>query len=256
MRPLLIRQATCCRYAHSIVVTRQQQPNSDTVAWRVWRAWLQEYDVLVTNPPFSGDHLHKILRYVLGPLHNGRPFLLLMPNYVCLKPFCRRAITTAAYTARQQQQHQHQHVPEEPLLLAPPSRYAFDDRGQRGEGTAEQQQQQQDRQSNQPYVCLWYVSGGRVVSNTDLLSWWAGLASEAKRPVADSGGSNNRGGDVEQGVCALAAKPAHLPPSALEGTNWVDPSSRGGGGGRGGGRGRGRGRGRSRGRGRRCTAST
>ena len=149
--------------------------------------------MLVTNPPFSGDHLNRILRYVLSPLHNGRPYFLLMPNYVCLKPFYRRAITTAAYTARQQQgQSGGSYVPEDPLLLAPGTRYVFDDRGRDG------------NTSNQPYLCLWYFSGGRVVENDCILRWWPGLSPEQ--------------------TCTLAAKPAHLPSSALEGTNWVDPN--------------------------------
>ena len=39
----------------------------------------------------SGDHLHRCVRYVLSAAQGGRPYLLLMPNYVCLKPFFRRA---------------------------------------------------------------------------------------------------------------------------------------------------------------------
>lgn len=187
--------------------------------------------MLVTNPPFSGDHLNRILRYVLGPLHNGRPYCLLMPNYVCLKPFYRRAITTAAYAARQEQQEHGErvHIQEEPMLLAPPSRYVFDDRAQRDGNSA-----------NQPYLCLWYISGGRTQSNDDILRWWA---QEQKRPMS-------------QERCVLATRPAQLPSSALEGTNWVElnarSSSRGGARGRargdrgrgGSGRGAGRGRGR------------
>ena len=42
----------------------------------------------------SGDHLHRCVRYVLSAAQGGRPYLLLMPNYVCLKPFFRRASDT------------------------------------------------------------------------------------------------------------------------------------------------------------------
>ena len=184
----------------------------------------------MTNPPFSGDHLNRILRYVLGPLHNGRPYFLLMPNYVCLKPFYRRAITTAAYAARQEQQDHggRVHIQEEPMLLAPPSRYVFDDRAQRDGNSA-----------NQPYLCLWYVSGGSTQSNEDILRWWARFSQEQKGPAS-------------QERCVLAARPAQLPSSALEGTNWVESnagsSSRGIGRGDRGRAGRARGAGRGRGR--------
>jgi hypothetical protein len=39
--------------------------------------------------PFSGDHMARALRWVAG---SGQPWLLLLPNYVCLKPFYRRAL--------------------------------------------------------------------------------------------------------------------------------------------------------------------
>ncbi|CAM9405933.1 unnamed protein product [Phaeothamnion confervicola] len=40
------------------------------------------YDVLVTNPPYSGDHIERIVRFCAG---SHRPWLLLLPNYVYLK---------------------------------------------------------------------------------------------------------------------------------------------------------------------------
>ena len=43
-----------------------------------------EYDVLVTNPPYSEDHIPKLLDYVS---QSDKPYLLLMPNYVCTMPY-------------------------------------------------------------------------------------------------------------------------------------------------------------------------
>jgi hypothetical protein len=45
-----------------------------------------EHDLLVTNPPYSSDHVQRLLRFVES---NGRPALLLMPNYVAGKAFFR-----------------------------------------------------------------------------------------------------------------------------------------------------------------------
>jgi hypothetical protein len=50
-----------------------------------------EFDVMLTNPPFSGDHMAKLLRFASG---SCKPYLLLLPNYVCLKPFYKRALAT------------------------------------------------------------------------------------------------------------------------------------------------------------------
>jgi hypothetical protein len=43
-----------------------------------------DFDVLVTNPPFSGDHMERIVRWAEGC---GRPWLLLMPDFVANKPY-------------------------------------------------------------------------------------------------------------------------------------------------------------------------
>ena len=48
-----------------------------------------EFDVLVTNPPYSADHVAKLLDFVEGPLcaGAGRPALMLMPNWVVDKDY-------------------------------------------------------------------------------------------------------------------------------------------------------------------------
>ena len=45
---------------------------------------LPEYDVLVTNPPYSGDHVPKLLTMASS---SGKPFFLLMPNYFYMKDY-------------------------------------------------------------------------------------------------------------------------------------------------------------------------
>lgn len=42
------------------------------------------YDVLVTNPPYSADHVPRLLKFAE---ESGLPYLLLMPNYVCTMPY-------------------------------------------------------------------------------------------------------------------------------------------------------------------------
>ena len=44
-----------------------------------------EFDVLVTNPPYSGDNVDKLMKFSLS---RGKPFFLLMPNYVYEKVPC------------------------------------------------------------------------------------------------------------------------------------------------------------------------
>src|SRR4051812_17275892 len=52
---------------------------------------LPEFDVLVTNPPFSGDHMSRLLEFCA---QRGKPWLLLLPDFVASKkyyPFNRPA---------------------------------------------------------------------------------------------------------------------------------------------------------------------
>ena len=41
-----------------------------------------EYDILITNPPYSGDHVERLLTYCVN---SNKPFILLLPNYVYMK---------------------------------------------------------------------------------------------------------------------------------------------------------------------------
>ncbi|KAG2453624.1 hypothetical protein HYH02_001839 [Chlamydomonas schloesseri] len=43
-----------------------------------------EFDVLVTNPPFSGDHIEATFEFAIA---SGRPFFILVPQYVSRKAF-------------------------------------------------------------------------------------------------------------------------------------------------------------------------
>ena len=58
-----------------------------------------QYDILVTNPPYSGNHKERCLEFAVNQLKsNGRPFFLLMPNYVSTKDYFKKI--TSAKTIR------------------------------------------------------------------------------------------------------------------------------------------------------------
>jgi hypothetical protein len=50
------------------------------------------HDVLVTNPPYSGDHIERILRFCLG---GATPFALLVPNWVEKRDFWEPLVAAA-----------------------------------------------------------------------------------------------------------------------------------------------------------------
>jgi hypothetical protein len=43
-----------------------------------------DYDVLMTNPPYSQDHMEKLVRFCVN---SRKPFALLVPNYVYTKDY-------------------------------------------------------------------------------------------------------------------------------------------------------------------------
>jgi len=52
-----------------------------------------KHDVLITNPPYSGNHKERCLEFAVGQLRDrGRPFFLLMPNYVAMKEYFRKIV--------------------------------------------------------------------------------------------------------------------------------------------------------------------
>jgi len=110
---------------------------------------IPEHDVLLTNPPYSGDHFRRILSFC-GK--SKKPWLLLLPNFVCRKQYYEPAIGASS----------------KPLFLIPdqlkpyrywaPGRKGYEDRT-RAKGTT-------------PFETFWYVDFAGVASHADVRAWW------------------------------------------------------------------------------------
>ena len=138
---------------------------------------LPKHDVLLTNPPYSEVHVEKLVRHCAG---SGKPWLLLMPNYVYMKPFYRRG--TAGL---------------DPVYLCPPKRYVY--------WTPKQFKLRKHGNSGplgvrtSPFVSFWYV---RFPSphHAAFLRWWRG------RGAAGPGAPR----------CTLAPSEADLPVNMMD----------------------------------------
>lgn len=54
-----------------------------------------DHDTLITNPPYSDDHKEKSLTFALEQIRTkGRPFFLLMPNYIAARDYFRRLLSS------------------------------------------------------------------------------------------------------------------------------------------------------------------
>ena len=59
---------------------------------------IPEYDVLVTNPPYSEDHMEKLINFCF---QSNKPWFLLLPNYVYTKIYFSAALGNGSYLASQ-----------------------------------------------------------------------------------------------------------------------------------------------------------
>lgn len=83
-----------------------------------------EHDVLLTNPPYSGDHLEKLMRFVAtgscekqtstGRGRGRKPFLLLLPHFVYTKQYYRDVFPQSC-----------EGLSCNPFYLVPRSRYSY-----------------------------------------------------------------------------------------------------------------------------------
>lgn len=70
-----------------------------------------EYDILVTNPPYSGFHMEKLLDFCDESARSQKPFLLLLPHFVYTKDYYKRALSSE--------------LSAEMFFLVPEMRYAY-----------------------------------------------------------------------------------------------------------------------------------
>ena len=63
--------------------------NKKEDCYKVWSSPDQypNYDVFVTNPPYSEDHIERLMKHVTSPKLASRPFFLLMPTWVHKKDY-------------------------------------------------------------------------------------------------------------------------------------------------------------------------
>lgn len=109
--------------------------------------FFSEYDVLVTNPPYSGEHKTKLLSYLAA---SNKPFALLLPAYTASKSYWKQYITEAGTVIRKSSlpvsSLQSSHKSKFELYVMPPDSYEY----LHPEGTGK------DRP---PFYSAWFIGG-------------------------------------------------------------------------------------------------
>lgn len=114
------------------------------------------HDVLLTNPPYSDDHPERLLDFMA---RNGKPWLALMPNWVCTKPYYDSA-GPGGSTAAKASGH-------EAFYIVPRKRYNYwTPRGRRSDVAAGGAKAKTHGHTNaalgvrtSPFVSFWYCGG-------------------------------------------------------------------------------------------------
>ena len=101
-------------------------------------------DILITNPPYSEDHIEKLLAFCAK---SSKPHCLLLPNFVYLKEYFPKYCASLCGN---------------PIFLVPRKRYLYT--------TPFGRRQAKSAKYTSPFATFWYVWLGRTTPTTTLIS--------------------------------------------------------------------------------------
>jgi hypothetical protein len=105
------------------------------------------FDLFVTNPPYSGDHMEKLMKQVTSSQFGSRPWFLLMPNFVHKKDY---------YVAATRNIRPFYLVPHKRYVYLPPKDFR-------------QAKKSDVHKKSSPFVSMWYIYGGTERQNNELM---------------------------------------------------------------------------------------
>eukprot|EP00569_Conticribra_weissflogii_P004919 CAMPEP_0171332108 /NCGR_PEP_ID=MMETSP0878-20121228/3161_1 /TAXON_ID=67004 /ORGANISM="Thalassiosira weissflogii, Strain CCMP1336" /LENGTH=617 /DNA_ID=CAMNT_0011832807 /DNA_START=38 /DNA_END=1891 /DNA_ORIENTATION=- len=176
-----------------------------------------QLDVFLTNPPYSEDHIEKLMSHITSPSFGNTPWLLLMPNWVHKKDYYVNAITTGNIhgddgtsgkestnndtnkSRTHNAKHQNKKSPFNncrcnPFYVVPMKRYVYlpplDFRDKKASDV---------HKKSSPFVSMWYVWGGTEKRNEALIK-----AFKRSGVYRGGGGGNCDGIDGDRGGCDFA----------------------------------------------------
>lgn len=117
--------------------------------YTVWSTPSQypSFHALITNPPYSADHMERLLHHITSPSFGTRPWFLLLPNWVVKKDYYQRCTTHI---------HPFYIVPTKRYVYVPPKHFR----------TAKPSDV---HKKSAPFVSMWYIWGGTIPRNEELI---------------------------------------------------------------------------------------
>jgi hypothetical protein len=149
--------------------------NRNEDCYAAWAAGqVPPFDVLVTNPPFSADHMERIHRFAV---RSGKPWFLLVPAYVVKQPFYQRWLFNRQGHARPQ----FVGPTAEAYVFAAPQRADVrrmrgeaEEEGERGDASAAATAERGDEAfavRAGSFQCVWFFSVGKAWQEPTV-EWW------------------------------------------------------------------------------------
>ena len=122
-----------------------------------YKAWstgvgYPSFHVLITNPPYSDDHIPRLLQHVASHCFGNRPWFLLLPTWVHKKDYYRTATSNM-----------------KPFYLVPKKRYTYLPPKQFREKKASDV-----HKKSSPFVSMWYIWGGSHKLNEEMIKHYRG----------------------------------------------------------------------------------
>jgi hypothetical protein len=128
---------------------------------------LSQCDVLVTNPPYSGDHMERLLTFAVSRQWGDRPWFLLLPNFVHKKDYYQQLLVRAAAAdVRKNSSNDNNYDDDDirPFYLVPDKRYIYvPPKHFRAAKKSDV------HKKSSPFVSMWYCWGGSSTRNEALI---------------------------------------------------------------------------------------
>jgi hypothetical protein len=112
------------------------------------------YHVFITNPPYSGDHPERLMEHLTrDPRTRGKPWLLLMPQYIHKKDYYKAIL----FSKKNKEGIQ-------PFYLVPKKRYVY-----LPPKDFREKKESDVHKKSSPFVSMWYIWGGSREKTEELI---------------------------------------------------------------------------------------
>jgi len=131
-----------CRNLESLGFPHVYNQKED--CYQVWNTPTRypKYDILITNPPYSGDHMERLIQHLVSPEFGGRnrPWMLLLPQWVHKKDYYLQGMAQLGI---------------QPMYLVPHKRYVYVP-----PPSFRESKKSDVHKKSSPFVSMWYIWGG------------------------------------------------------------------------------------------------